>query len=57
VREGEHVFAWFAIYSDQRSFEERRGAVRRELEGLAEWASGEPAVARLVPTARSLLRG
>jgi NIPSNAP protein len=63
VREGEHVFAWFALFRDQRSYDAYRAALV-ESERWAELSVTlmrrlkyrTPEVLRLVPASRSLLR-
>jgi len=64
IREGEHVFVWLAWFRDVRAYEgfcanlarsERwTGEVAGALAGLM---AGEPEMRRLVPTARSRMRG
>lgn len=63
VREGEHVFVWFARYRDEAEYD----AFRARLADSPRWRSiaprlarrllGPPQVLRLAPTARSRLRG
>jgi hypothetical protein len=63
VREGEHVFAWFALFRDRRSYDEHRAALV-ESERWAELSVTlmrrlkyrSPEVLRLLPAGRSLLR-
>ena len=63
VREGEHVFTWFALFRDQRSHDAHRAALAES----ARWAElhvtlmrrlryRSPEVLRLVPASRSLIR-
>jgi hypothetical protein len=63
VREGEHVFAWFAAYRDAAA----HGTFLKKLGKLPEWSSvleprlrfltlGEPERLVLEPTRRSALR-
>jgi quinol monooxygenase YgiN len=62
VREGEHVFAWFARFRDEAAHSAYRAALVaqpgwRELAvSLGRRLQGPPEVLRLAPTARSLLR-
>jgi hypothetical protein len=63
IREGEHVFAWFARFPDLAAYEEHRAALARSArwedeiaQALADRIAGAPEVRRLVPTARSRLR-
>lgn len=62
VREGEHVFAWFARFGDEAEHAAYRAALVaqpgwRELAvSLGRRLQGPPEVLRLAPTARSLLR-
>jgi len=64
VREGEHVFAWFARFADPHAFDRHRA----ELAALPEWRerlepklrrrlARPPETLRLSPTARSRLHG
>jgi hypothetical protein len=61
VREGEHVFVWFAAFADDRAYEQhvaRREASPAWQERWAEWRQGlvaAPEVLRLAPTIRSLI--
>lgn len=63
VRDGEHVFVWFAGFADQAAYERHLTALaqsprwREALEELARRLKGPPEVRRLAPTARSRLRG
>ncbi len=57
VREGEHVFAWFASFSDRASLSGAAGTLRAARARLAAAGLGEPEVLELEPTRRSLLRG
>ncbi len=57
VREGEHVFTWFASFPDRASFPGAAGPLRAARAGLAAAGLGEPEVLELEPTRRSLLRG
>lgn len=62
VREGEHVFAWFARFRDEAAHAAYRAALvaqpewRRQAVALGRHLQGPPAVLRLAPTPRSLLR-
>jgi len=63
VREGENVFVWVAGFGSQAEFERHQRALadsphwRDEVQPkLSQWLSGPPAVRRLVPAARSLVR-
>lgn len=61
VREGEHVFVWFAAFADDASYAkslERLDASPAWQEHLAAWSNGliaAPQVLRLAPTVRSLI--
>ncbi len=63
VREGEHVFVWFAWFEDQGAFERHLAALahtpgwREQSTRLAGYLERSPEVHRLSPGARSLLRG
>jgi quinol monooxygenase YgiN len=64
VREGENVFAWLSRFADEEAHREHLTALagsfawRDRLAGaLRERLRGDPLVARLIPTARSVLRG
>lgn len=63
VREGEHVFVWFARYPDQAAYDAYRVALaksprwRDAAKSLAQRIQGPPEVLRLAPTTRSRLRG
>lgn len=63
IREGEHVFVWFARFADVAAYEEHRAALARsrrwsdDIAGaLAQRLDGASEVRRLVPTARSRIR-
>jgi hypothetical protein len=63
IREGEHVFVWFARFADVAAYEEHRAALARsrrwrdDIAGaLAQRLDGVPEVRRLLPTARSRMR-
>ncbi len=64
VREGEHVFVWFARFQDQTDYEHHVIALSQSprwngevSEELARRLKGVPAVLKLSPTARSELHG
>ena len=64
VREGEHVFAWFARFGDLQAFDRHRAALaalpdwRERLEpALLRRLARPPETLRLAPTARSRLHG
>jgi hypothetical protein len=64
IREGEYVFVWLAWFRDAKAYEEFCATLARserwagEIAGaLAGLMAGEPEVRRLVPTARSRMRG
>lgn len=62
VREGEHVFVWFARFSDRAAYEahlvsrEQSSAWREQWALAASLLISPPQVLRLAPTARSLVR-
>jgi len=63
IREGEHVFVWFARFPDLAAYEDHRAALARSrrwsgdiARALADRLEGAPEVRRLVPTARSRMR-
>ncbi len=63
IREGEHVFVWFARVVDDAAYEEHRAALAQSRRwsgdvaaALAQRLDGTPDVRRLVPTARSRTR-
>ena len=63
VREGEHVFVWFACFRDQAAYADFSAALARSRrwrdevsEALARRRKGHPEVLKLSPTARSQLR-
>jgi len=60
IREGEHVFVWFARFADDAAYERHRATLAQSLRwsddiaaALAQRLDGAPEVRRLVPTARS----
>lgn len=62
VREGEHVFLWFAAFADEAACAAWRAALEASEAYRAAWAdwtrdlAGAPEVLRLAPTPRSLIR-
>lgn len=63
IREGEHVFVWFARFADVAAYEEHLAALARSRRwsgdiatALAQHLEGAPEMRRLVPTARSRMR-
>jgi hypothetical protein len=63
VREGENVFAWFALFADHAAYERHAAALAQSLEwqralssGLLPKVTKAPEVLLLTPTARSQLR-
>jgi len=63
IREGEHVFVWFARFADDVAYERHRAALAQSQRwsgdvaaALAQRLDGDPEVRRLVPTARSRMR-
>ena len=64
VREGENVFAWFSIFQDPVAYENYLAALSRSerwrgevSKSLARYLKRSPEVLKLLPTARSQLRG
>jgi hypothetical protein len=64
IREGEHVFVWLARFPDRAAYEDHRAALAQSRRwngdiaaALAQRLVGTPEVRRLVPTARSRMRG
>jgi hypothetical protein len=56
VREGEHVFVWFALYASLGEYRQRSAAVARSVTADIETCLKSPSqVLRLLPTPRSLL--
>jgi hypothetical protein len=62
VREGENVFAWFALFADREAYEQQAAALAQSApwksavaKGLAPRIKGQPEVLLLTPTARSQL--
>jgi hypothetical protein len=61
VREGEDVFVWMALFTDEDDHAVRRAVLdqaawrAREAEALGPYLEGKPEVLRLRPTARSLI--
>lgn len=63
VREGEHVFVWFASFADEAAYTVYRSALTQSqggsasrISGLQGWLSKPEEVLELLPTRRSLLR-
>mgnify|MGYP001174268566 CR=1 FL=1 len=63
IREGEHMFVWFARFPDLAAYEHHRATLAQSrrwrsdiAEALARRLAGTPEVRRLVPTARSRMR-
>lgn len=63
VREGEHVFVWFASFADEAAYTAYRSTLTQSQEwsaslasGLHGWLSKPEEVLELLPTRRSLLR-
>lgn len=56
VREGEHVFVWFAMYANLGEYRRRDAAVSRAVTADIETClKAQPQILRLLPTPRSLL--